>query len=103
MEEATTSDSVSDPEQIFVTEGRHTTSSLDHTRAQETIAVAAYAVSLWIEATTQIRIREFIRQLQPLLTVDMDMNGTIITGETPIPDAAQLILRAIENHQVTQT
>ncbi|BDZ62030.1 hypothetical protein Lsed01_02011 [Demequina sediminis] len=71
-----------------------------HTRdaieAHLTIVFTALAVSREVQARSGLAIRNVIRQLRPLRSATIAINGTEQTFTPEIPDAEQAILDALE-------
>jgi transposase len=76
-----------------------------HTRdaieAHLTIVFSALAVSREVQNRTGLAIRHVIRQLRPLRSATIAINGTQQTLAPVIPDQQQTILDAIEPPRIT--
>lgn len=70
----------------------------DRIHAHLTLVTAALAVSKQVEALTGMTIREFVRRLRNVIKVQVEIGGTLITAEHPIPDTALKALQSI-HHQ----
>ena len=76
-----------------------------HTRdaieAHLTIVFTALALSREIQSRTGLAIRNVIRQLRPLRSATIAINGSQQTFAPGIPDDKQAILDAIHGHELT--
>jgi hypothetical protein len=64
--------------------------------AHLTIVFAALAVGHWIETTTGLSLRRFIRTLRPIRQNEIDVAGHSIVAENEIGDAARRAITSIE-------
>jgi len=64
--------------------------------AHLTIVFAALAIGRWLESVTGISLRAFLHAVRPIRQVTLDINGTPVTGEDTITDAARQALAAID-------
>ena len=58
----------------------------DSIEAHLTIALAALAVSRWIEATTSWSIRKFVRTARRYRTIQVQAGDHVITAADPLPE-----------------
>ena len=76
-----------------------------HTRdaieAHLTIVFTALALSREVQARSGLAIRKVTRQLRPLRSATIAINGTQQTFAPAIPDDKQAILNAIHGHELT--
>ena len=73
----------------------------DAIEAHLTIVFAALAVSREVQNRTGLSIRNITRQLRPLRSATIAINGTQQTFPPAIPDDEQAILDAIHGTQLT--
>jgi hypothetical protein len=68
----------------------------DSIQAHLTVMFAALAIGQWIETTTGISLRRFLRLVRPIRAVEIDYHGTRITAEDDIGPQATAALTAIK-------
>ena len=73
----------------------------DAIEAHLTIVFTALAVSREVQARTGVAIRNVVRQLRPLRSATIAINGTQQTFAPVVPDQQQTILDALDHGEVT--
>ena len=71
----------------------------DSIEAHLTIVFAALAVVRWLEATTGVSIKQFVKTLRRYRTIDIQAGDQIVTAEDPLPPEVTELLDRIHQRQ----
>ena len=63
--------------------------------AHLTVVLAALAVSKWVETTSGVSIRRFLHTLKPIRQIELQVEGQVLQGETPLTPTARAIINSI--------
>ncbi len=71
----------------------------DSIEAHLTIVFAALAVARWLENTTGVSIKQFVKTLRRYRTIDIQAGDQTVTAEDPLPDNVTDLLDRINQRR----